>query len=548
MRFLQFIAFLFLLIFGSCEDSFTDPNDPQFEGNTEDRGIAIHLEDTYQTIHHFGASDGWSVEIIGKNWPVEDREHIAMLLFSQELSSTGQPEGIGLSMWRTNIGAGSANQANSGFQNEAWFRETECALQADGSYDWNQQAGARWFLRKAKEYGVPYFTGWLTSPPYFMTKTGHTFMVPGNDGYNLRDDQYDDFAAYISEFIQYHAGEGLNIDYVSLVNEPQYDWQAEVGNAFQEGTPASNSEVSKVVRVVDTRFQADGVSTTQLILPESGDQSALYSFQSNYSNSSDQIRAFFNPESLSYVGNLPSVAQLVAGHSYWSNRTIDEAINHRQHLEQVQTAAGIDFWQTEYSILGGDYLEGRAENALNDIDYSLWMARIMHWDLTMANATGWSWWTALSYPKWADHKYRFGLLNWYPATENRSNSAGEIEVTKNIWAFGNFSRFIRPGYQRVEVTNGLFGNEKQEAANLMVSAYVSPDKRELVVVLINYSEQDLDVPLVNYGNEGGFDLIDDEFTAYTTSQTSNLNPTSVSVDNVRVRGKSIVTLVGQLKP
>jgi O-glycosyl hydrolase len=208
--------------------------------------------------------------------------------------------------------------------------------------------------------------------------------------------------------------------------------------------------------------------------------------------------------------------------------------------------SGIGFWQTEYSILGGDYLEGRNQSDLNVMDYSLWIARIMHWDLTIANATGWSWWTSLSYPKFGDHKNRFGLLNWYPDSESRSNSSGQIEVTKNLWAFGNFSRFIRPGYKRVDVSNDLFGSLEVEAANLMVSAYVSPGEEELVIVFINYSTDNLSVPILNYGTEDGFTVIEDTFDMYLTNQTNNLTYSIVNSAEITIKGKSIVTLVGKL--
>src|SRR6056297_2765252 len=60
--------------------------------------IYIDLSTQYQTIQNFGASDCWSFQKIGK-WKEENREKVADLLFSKE-------EGIGLSAWRFNIGAG----------------------------------------------------------------------------------------------------------------------------------------------------------------------------------------------------------------------------------------------------------------------------------------------------------------------------------------------------------------------------------------------------------------------------------------------------------
>lgn len=527
----------------ACQDDFTDPNDPKFD-NSKDEGITVHTDQIRQTMHHFGASDAWSTEVIGKNWPESDREAISQFLFSKEMSTSGQPLGIGLSMWRTNIGAGSANQADNGFADDAWFRATECALQSNGSYDWTQQEGSRWFLTKAKEMGVNYVTGWITSPPYFMTKNGYTFSTPGFGGYNLKADQYDDFAAYLGEFVDYYSTQNITIDYLSPINEPQWSWQAEPGTAAQEGSPASNEEARMLAAEINKVFTEKGIGT-KLILPEAGELEFLYKSVSSNSSASDQVRSFWETYSSNYLGGMTSVERLVAGHSYWSNTNVSTGIKHRTQLLSVLEDYDVDFWQTEYSMLGSDYLEGRNESDLKGIDYALWIARIIHWDITLANATGWSFWTSLSYPKWADHKYRFGLLNWYPDSENRSNSSGTIEETKNLWAFGNFSQFVRPGYQRIEVENKLFSSAELQSENLMVSGYISPSGDELVLIFINYSKNDIEVPILNYGSDG-IQFVNDKIQVYVTDQTRDLEPVVSDVNDLRIRSKSIVTLVGKL--
>ena len=78
-------------------------------------GITIDLHDEKQVIHSFGASDAWTCQFVGKNWPIEKRKAIADLLFGKEVDSEGNPKGIALSMWRFNVGAGSAEQGEAGF-------------------------------------------------------------------------------------------------------------------------------------------------------------------------------------------------------------------------------------------------------------------------------------------------------------------------------------------------------------------------------------------------------------------------------------------------
>src|SRR5581483_6515289 len=86
-----------------------------FNGKAQETPVIdmrIDVSKTYQTIDNFGASDAWSCQFIG-NWPDQARNAIADWLFSLDTLPNGSPKGIGLSVWRMNLGAGSAQQADS---------------------------------------------------------------------------------------------------------------------------------------------------------------------------------------------------------------------------------------------------------------------------------------------------------------------------------------------------------------------------------------------------------------------------------------------------
>ena len=135
-----------------------------------DTNYQIIAEQPLQVMEHFGASDAWSMHIIGK-WPQERQNQVADWLFSTENDANGKPKGIGLSLWRFNVGAGSTEQGEASQIGSLWMR-TECFLQPDGSYDWNKQQGQRNFLRLAKERGVSKFLAFLNSPPVYYTRNG----------------------------------------------------------------------------------------------------------------------------------------------------------------------------------------------------------------------------------------------------------------------------------------------------------------------------------------------------------------------------------------
>lgn len=60
---------------------------------------------------NFGASDCWTAQFFGL-FPNAKREQMADWLFSLETATNGQHRGIGLSLWRFNIGTGSAAQGD----------------------------------------------------------------------------------------------------------------------------------------------------------------------------------------------------------------------------------------------------------------------------------------------------------------------------------------------------------------------------------------------------------------------------------------------------
>jgi O-glycosyl hydrolase len=114
--------------------------------------VVIDLSDRKQIVRNFGASDAWACQFIGL-WPDSKREQVADWLFSMEEDANGKPKGIGLSLWRFNIGAGSSAQNNI---TDDW-RKTEGFLRNDMTYDWSKQAGQKWFMNAAQKRGVKQF-------------------------------------------------------------------------------------------------------------------------------------------------------------------------------------------------------------------------------------------------------------------------------------------------------------------------------------------------------------------------------------------------------
>lgn len=528
----------------ACKDEMTDPNDTKYNSSEGD-AIIIQLNNYHQTMNHFGASDAWSAEWVGR-WPNASKEPLAKLLFSKEVDSEGNPKGIALSMWRFNFGEGAGEQTNSGYAADAWKRETECFLNPDGTYDWNKQVGARWFLQKAREYGVPYFTGWTNSPPYFMTKNGLTFNTDAvGNKYNLAASNYEKFATHLAKVTKHFEEEGFPFVAVSPFNEPQHAWRFNIGAASQSGSYATNAEISAITRIINKKFEDLGVNS-KIMLSEAGSIDALYTSKQDAATS-NQINTFFNLGSINYLGNLSKVSKHIAGHSYWLNPNVSTSISHRKNLlaKMQQINNELEYWQTEYSLLGTDYRGGKDWQELKDMDFALWLARIIHIDVTQANCSGWSFWTAMNNSNWQDHANRFGLIRWIPNIDAPTQSDGTYEVCKNLWAMGNFSRFIRPGMRRIDVLDAKYSNPVDAASNFMISAYRDLENNKLVLVMINYTGNRRQIKIDNYLKD--FKLKDNKFNVYTTSETSDLKKSVMTVDGISIPEKSITTLVGEMK-
>lgn len=477
----------------------------------------------HQTIYGFGASDAWSIQFVGKNWPVNKRKRIADLLFSTEFDSEGNPKGIGLSVWRFNIGAGSKRQGKKSGIANSW-RRSGSFLTVDSTYEWSRHSGQQWFMKAAKERGVQRFIGFANSPPVLLTKNGKAYGAGGGSA-NIAPQYYDEYADYLAKIANYFKSIGIPLDYISPVNEPQWNWSKSNG---QEGSPWQNSEIVKLVKALDKKIKYYGLRSN-ILIPEAGEITFLYN--GDIEGRSNQAAYFFGSDSK--IKRLSSVPNVIAAHSYFTTWPVREMIEMRQKLwEHLQSVGpNLKYWVTEYCVLiSNDKIQGNGRDL--GIKPALYIARVMHYDLTVANASSWQWWLAVS-----ANDYKDGLVYI-----DRNKQNGEVYESKMLWAVGNYSRFIRPGAVRLTVNRSDSLTPYATYDNLMASAYLLKDKQKVVFITINYSYKDRKVRL----NVNGLTASNlSKFTSFITSSkydlshqfTVNLGDTAV------IPERSIVTLV-----
>ena len=503
--------------------------------------LSVNLDMNLQTMESFGASDAWQGNFIGKNWPLDKRNKMADLLFSRQLDADGNPKGIGLSLWRFNLGAGSTEQGDASDISDEW-RRTECFTTDGVSYNMSKQAGQVWFMKAAKERGVEKLLAFTNSAPVYLTQNGKAHASI-KEFYNLKDGKMPELADFWATSLEKLKTEhGLTIDYVSPFNEPQYEWD---GTA-QEGSPATNANIYSFVNVLSPKLQSKGL-TAQIVVGEAGAYDALYKTVSGKESRSNQIDYFFAPNSAKKITGLSNVKKTISGHSYWQAWPLSELVSSRQQAaSRIQGVGAVSLWSSEYCVLenpGTSELQGGGGAGRDlGIQLALWTARIISTDIAIGGVTSWQWWTAIS-----RGDYKDGLIH---VDDNASKGAGDANYCKNdgyirdsktLWALGNFSFFVKPGMVRVQIPSV---DNATSVNDVMVTAYKDAATKKLVVVAVNISKSAKAYKL----NLTGGSLADNKFTPYTTSETLSLKKgTAVDASNFEIPAKSIVTYVGTYK-
>ncbi|MES2773107.1 MAG: glycoside hydrolase [Bacteroidota bacterium] len=491
--------------------------------------FTIDLKKKVQTVDNFGASGAWFSEGIGKHWAAEKKERMAELLFSKGFDSSGNPLGIGLSAWRFNIGGGTTEQGDSsGISNPV--KRVECFLAPDGSYDWSKQQGYTWFTKKAAAYGVENLIAFSNTPPVQFTKNGLGFKLEKDFKTNLREDRYGAYADFLATVIQHFDKDGIHFNYISPVNEPQWDWSNKFGQMNQEGSPWLNKDIYRVTACLDSALTARKLSA-KILLPEAATLTALYE---GNGHAAKQIQQFYSSASKNYMGNLRHVKPVFAGHSYFTDSGDTAIVTVRKKLRDTAEKYQVPFWQSEYSMLGDGYREGQ-KGRVSGMDCALFLSKIIYHDLAIANASAWQFWNSWE-PGRADANTRYYLL---ALKSNPANTDGDFSVTKNLWALGHFSRFIRPGMQRLKVTEGDGLNEIQRAQNIMLSAFTNNE--QIVVVAINYTTTAKEMALQL---EGAKKVKSMKQYLTTDSATDNLKLYPLNnLQKIILAPRSIVTMV-----
>jgi glucuronoarabinoxylan endo-1,4-beta-xylanase len=297
----------------------------------------------------------------------------------------------------------------------------------EGVWDWSVDKDQIWLMQEAGKRGCTRFMSTVWSPPAWMKDNNNVV------GGRLRPDKYLAFAEYLSMYIRgYKEHHGIDIYAISLANEP--DVNVKYSSCYWTGR-----EFHDFLRFLIPVFERDKITAKVMV----GEHSAWTE----------------NPvlESLADTVTAKRV-DIVGVHAY---HTADNdpfpPISQRSGTLVETLAQKKKIWQTEVSNLGRN---------IPDIRDGLYWAKVLHTHIAENNTNAWLYWWAVTFPN-------SGQGMTHINSKNKTYT-----VDKRLYTMGNYSRFVRPGYFRVN-TNSELGS------GVLVSAYKSEPDKKLVLVAIN---------------------------------------------------------------
>ncbi|RIX53868.1 hypothetical protein D3P08_06310 [Paenibacillus nanensis] len=408
--------------------------------------ITLDYNRRYQSIDGFGASGAWWAQEVG-GW--DNLDQIMDLLYDEQ-------KGIGLNIYRYNIGAGKPAVAT-----DPW-RTTETVEVSPGVYDLSRDKNAVHAMKEAAKRGADIVL-FANSPPARLTLSGYSSGEP-NGKSNLPPENEDEFAKYLVDITELFVKEGVPVKYLSPINEPQWEWKN-----GQEGCHYEPEQVISLSRKVAQELEARKLPVKLLIAESGAWNDPEYTLTMYKRIMSDEV--------------LSKHIDAYAVHSYWSSAKDKEIA--AEYFSQFENM--LPLHQTEWC----EMLNGNAAS----MEAALVLARTIHEDMTILSVSTWEQWLAV-----AKGDYRDALVYVNPQTK-------QFGTAKRMWSFGNYSKFVKPGYHRIEADI--------EDSDVLTTAYVSPEGDRAVIVAINPSKQEKPV---------AFEELEGKKTqVYETSEAHNLD-------------------------
>lgn len=426
---------------------------------TEEEGVT-RISTTAKLVFNDGCFQGWGTGIAwwGNRLGYSDSlmEQAVKLFFDEET-------GLGMNIIRYNIPGGDdpthihIKRTDSKLQGFTYYNEETGAYEFDKTADVNQ----RNVLLKIKEFcGDKLITeAYSCSPPYYMTESGCTSGSDKGVTDNLKEEYYDDYADYIAEVLSvYKEKYGVIFDSVSAASEPASERligfrTPHEGCNFVVYTSLA-SFYSEFIKVLNEKDLSDDTDISVDIRVYGDGRVLSADLMDNISVVNVHMDSSLSEPYSENVDFINSYGKL------GKNVRISESDSNLKHDRCTgEMSAALQFGRKIISDMGG--LMPSAWVMKNAIDYHISAAGYQgNQDTGMPDTTQGYWGLAV-----ADH-------------DNE-----KIILTKKYYAYGQFSRYIRPGYT-------IFADNNDD-----VLVTYSPDEKKLVIVAVNNAETETELKI-----------------------------------------------------
>lgn len=364
---------------------------------------------------------------------------------------------------------------------------------AESENNWSRELAT---CKKVQKMGVKLFaTPWNTPSADMCTKTT-AFCNNNSCQYRANEKQintsaFERYTNHLVKFNNYMYENGVSLYAMSYANEPDYghDW-----------TWWSTDQVYEYAKNYAGKLRVNG---TKVITAESFAYSkGMYDKILNDANALKNI-------------------DILGTHFYASSAsTNDNFFKYSLGDQKIAADPDKELWMTEY-YTSSNATSGSPCRA-NVWPEALEVAYSIHRGMALSNMSAYVWWYL---------KRNYSLIN---NGDTNNDNAKDGQITKRGWLFGQYARFIRPGYYRVDCT-------VNPTYNVYTSAYKNGD--DVVIVAVNMSTEAKTINISVPGTKVK------QWNVWITDQTRNMKQLDAinksSSFSVTLPAKSCVTYVGE---
>jgi O-glycosyl hydrolase len=316
-------------------------------------------------------------------------------------------------------------------------------------------------------------------------------QIDGTEQYILRDDRMIEWADELVSRVKFYRTRGINVTAIGVQNE---------SNWSHEGTQTCRWEPERlktfIEQFIHPRLKANHLPDVMIAAPD---------------------LAYIGPDASEFKRFLPTLmspdVDIAAYHMYDSYQKNEDGnfeilVSNTQKLAQLadEFIPTKKLWMTETTGAqwnGNDWHTYGWTADLTEHQKAIQAARYMHTTFVDAQASAFLWWGLIyslapgnEHDEHVRQKHRDeGLVLVCAPADQVGDYQTFLERTKKFYVFSQYSRFIRPGYQRVEVDG---------VSDLHTSAFVNDDDTRLVAVVINDSASTKNV---SFRVDAGYKLV-----------------------------------------